>query len=914
VDRTHEQAALDSLLEAVRLGMSGKLVLCGEAGIGKTALLEHIVAMAHDFRVARAVGIESEMQLGFAGLHQLVVPFLPQLDQLPVPQQNALGSAFGLISGPPPERFQVGLATLTLLAKAAGDKPLLCVIDDAHWLDVESAEILAFVARRLYADRVAMLFGMREGTGREAAFAGIPELRVLALDSKDAQLLLGTVMAGPVGNELSRRLINETAGNPLAILELGPTINQSRRVGGPLLEEPPPVGSRLQQHFLARVHALPVETQTFLQLASVDSSTDPVVLWHAAKQLGLDRDAAAPAESERLIVVGPRVSFRHPLIRSAIYHGTPPAERRTMHAALADAIDPKVDPDRHAEHRALAAVQPDEEVARELLRAAERGKERGAYAAWARYAYRAAELTPDRGTRAMRLVDAAQALLSSGRGDQARAAVNEALPALDDVLHRAIAKSIDGAIRLSLSEGGDTTRILMDAATALSPLDVGRARDALLGALTAAILVEAMPTVFEEIARLARVIPPADESSQSIDDLLLDGSASLIAGDPVVAAPLLRRAFQGLVTTAPDPQTMLRAFTFAGIGAYVLMDVAAIDSLTDAWIKVSRQRGALSSLQAALAFRSGAELYAGQLNEGEALIKQALDLSHAMGNPGFLGAIWWEGTLLAWRGNEADARAWVTAQVALGAARIGARGLSLAKFSLIQLELGLGRYQAALDIAIAAGKADPTFNGARMLPYLIEAAVRVGDRGTAEAAVIRLGQLAGASGAPLAQGFLARSRALLANDASAESLYEEAIAHLTAPGTRTELARSVLLYGEWLRRQGRRRDARHQLRTAYEMFASMGMAAFAERARVELLATGERARRRSVETQSQLSPQESQIARLAARGVRNQEIASQLFISDRTVEYHLAKVFRKVGVTSRTQLARIPEFAGAGLH
>jgi DNA-binding CsgD family transcriptional regulator len=454
----------------------------------------------------------------------------------------------------------------------------------------------------------------------------------------------------------------------------------------------------------------------------------------------------------------------------------------------------------------------------------------------------------------------------------------------------------------------------MDAATDLSPLDVGRARDALLSALIAAVLVETMPTVFEEIARLARVIPPADESLPSIDDLLLNGSASLIAGDHVVGAPLLRRAFEGLVQSAPNPQTTLRAFTLAAMYAYVLMDVAAIDSLTDAWIKVSRQRGALSSLQIALAFRSGAELYAGRLNEGEGLIKQALDLSHAMGNPGFLGAIWWEGTLLAWRGNEAAARAWVTAQVALGAGRIGARGLNLARFSLIPLELGLGRYQAALDIAVAARKADPTFNGARMLPYLVEAGVRVGNRGTAEAAVVELGKLAAASGAPLAIGFLARSRALLANDANAETLYKEAITHLTTPGTRTELARSYLLYGEWLRRQGRRRDARDQLRTAYEMFASMGMAAFAERARIELLATGERARRRRVETQSQLSPQESHIARLAAHGVRNQEIASQLFISDRTVEYHLAKVFRKVGVTSRTQLAHIPEFAGAGLH
>lgn len=909
VDRTRETAALDALLEAVRLGMSGKLVLRGEPGIGKTALLEHAVATASDFRVVRAIGIESEMQLGFAGLHQVVVPFLTQLPQLPPPQHKALGAAFGLVSNEAPERFQVGLATLTLLARAAEERPVLFVIDDAHWLDIESAEVLAFVARRLYADRIAILFGIREGSGRESVFGGIPELRVQPLAREDAHRLLARVTVGTVDGDVSNRFIIETGGNPLAILELAPATTPTALAAAPLLDEPLPVRSRLQEHFLTKVRALPAKTQTFLELASADSSTDPVVLWHAAKLLAIDRGALAPAEGERLIAVGPRIAFRHPLIRSAIYYGMLPAQRRIMHSTLADAIDPRVDPDRRAEHHALSAVEPDEEIARELLKAAERAKQRGAYAAWARYASKAAELTPDRKLRAPRLLDAAEALVNSGQPGEAQVALDAARTSLDDPLQRGAAKLIEGLIRIARAEGRETPRFLLETAKDLRSLDSGQARDALHSAVLAAILIEPMPVVLEEIARLARAIPPQNPASPSIEDQLLDGTAGMIVGDFPSAVPLLRRAFDRLLAESRDPQLKLRYFVLASLAAYVLFDFGMVDALTKVRVELTRRRGALTGLPSALAFRAGAELYAGHLNQAEALIDQAVDLAHAMGNSEYLGSIWWEGTLLAWRGNEANARRWAARHTG----RNEDAGMDLARYSLLPLELGLGRYQAALEIAIAASKAEPVFLGSRILPNLIEAAVRAGDPDTAEAGTSQLSVVATAGAASLGLGLLARSRALLADDKDAEALYREAIDRLTNTGVGTELARSHLVYGEWLRRQSQRREAREQLRTAYEMFSSMGIGAFAERARVELLATGERARRRSVETQSQLSPQEAQIARLAARGVRNQEIGSQLFISDRTVEYHLAKVFRKLGVSSRTQLARHPEVVGAAL-
>src|SRR5216684_2538150 len=474
--RTQEKATLMGLLEGVRHGLSGTLVLRGEPGIGKTALLEHMIDAATDFQVVRALGIESEMKLGFAGLHQLVVPFLPQLNRLPVPQRDALASVFGLLAGTPPDRFQVGLATLTLLADAASKKALLCLVDDAQWLDIESSEVLAFVARRLIADRIALLFAVREPAERGTALTGLPELWIDGLHAKDARRLLATVVGGPLAGQVSERIIAETEGNPLAILELTAQLTLRELGSASLLPEPLPIGSRLQQRFVAQVRGLPPDTQTFLLIAAAESSGDPAVVWRAARQLGLEQDAVAAAEAARLLVVGRQILFRHPLIRSAIYHGAPAAERRRIHAALAAASDATIHPSRHAWHRAYAALEPDEEVAAELAQAGKHAQRRGSHASAAALYSRAAELTPNHGLRAGRLIAAARDSLIAGAPDRAQTLLDEAMPGLKDPLRRARARSLEGGVRFALGQGGETASILLEAARSMAPSDVTLAR------------------------------------------------------------------------------------------------------------------------------------------------------------------------------------------------------------------------------------------------------------------------------------------------------------------------------------------------------------------------------------------------------------------------------------------------------
>lgn len=908
LDRARERAALDALLDTARSGLSGTLVLRGEVGIGKTALLDRAVGSASDFRVVRALGIESEMELGFAGLHQLVVPFLPRLERLPGPQYHALASAFGLIAGGRPDRFQVGLATLTLLADAASEMPLLCVIDDTQWLDLESADVLAFVARRLYADRIAFLFAVREPVERRVPLAGLPELQIGGLTNDDAHKLLAFVATGPLDGQVSRRIIAETRGNPLAILELTAELTPRQLSSASPLPDPLPIGSRLQQRFIRQLKGLPAATQTLLLLAAAEPSGDAVILWRAAKALGLDGHAVAPAEANRLLVVGPHVAFRHPLIRSAIYYGAPTAERRRMHEALAAATVAATDPDRYAWHRAAAAVEPDEEVATELARCGERAQRRGSYSSAAALLSRAAELTPDPRTRVQRLLAAAQGSLMAGAPDRAQALLDEAMPELKDPLQRAVARSLEGGVRFALGQGGQTALILLEAARSMGPFDVTLARQTLLEALQGAVYIHPATTgpVLREIAGEAVALPRPRETPACPLDFLLDGYAALITAGYPSGAPLLKQAIQRMLTEEFDATDSLRWLGLGLLAAYDLFDDAAIHRLATRWVRLAREHAALTILPIALAYLGGAELAAGRLKECEALAEQSLEISAATGNPGMLGASKrGNAHLLAWRGNEADARARVAVHLAYALERGQTSSVILAHYALMVLELGLGRYRAALENALPLYQDDPPVAGCWVLPNLVEAAARSGHESAARDALNRLSERARASGTPLALGFLARSRALLAADAEAKSLYQESIDQLGRSSAKPELARSHLLFGEWLRRQGRRRDARDQLRTAYDMFASMGIEAFAERARVELLATGERARKRTVDTQVQLTPQERQIARLVRDGARNQEIAAQLFISQSTVQYHLVKVFRKLGVTSRTQLARV---------
>jgi DNA-binding CsgD family transcriptional regulator len=913
--REGERREIDRLLAVVREGLSGALVLRGEAGIGKSALLEYAVASAGDMQVASVVSVESEMELGFAGLHQLLVPFLPGLERLPAPQREALGSAFGLTAGAAADLFLVGLAALTLLADAAGEQPVLCMLDDAQWLDQASAAALGFVARRLFADQIGMLFAVREPTGRLATFEGLTELQVRGLSDDDARELLASVAAGNLDQRTGARIVAETGGNPLALVELGAELTPGELAGSSPLPAPLPLGSRLEGRFLARVRTLPQSTQTLLLLASAQQPDDPEQLWRAAESLGIGPEAADLPELDRLITFEPCVAFRHPLVRSAVYQGASAYQRRHAHEALAACSDPERDADRRAWHRAAAAHGPDEQIAAELECAAERARGRGGWAGGAAFLQRSAELTPDLGRRAERQLAAAQAKLVSGGPDAARALLEEAAPGLDDPRSRAHARRLEGQIRvatghLGTSHLGESSSILLEAARAFEPLDTRLARDTLLEALEAATFAGRFSTGagVRDVVCAAREVPLSAESQPTIADLLLDGFAARVEGRSREAAVLFRRAI-GALGSADE----LRWFGLGCFAATELVDQEARLSLAARWAKLARDQGALTSLALALLNLGGAEPRAGRFRSAEAIHAEGREISAATGlREAMSGTLSLpELLLLTWRGRETDVRSAAPMTTREYTERGFGVGVSFVNRALILLEISLGNYEAALDSALSIYEEDLLDVGTAILPEMVEAGTRCGDLEAAGAALDRLSERALASGAASGLGLLARSRALFAKDARAEGLYKEAIDHLEPCDLATELARTHLLYGEWLRRRRRRRDAREELRIAHEMFDSMGAAAFAKRARVELRATGEHARERTDETRDELTPQEERIARLASEGASNQEIAAQLFISSSTVAYHLRKVFRKLAINKRAQLAHLlAEHAG----
>jgi DNA-binding CsgD family transcriptional regulator len=900
LDRSEEREMLDVLLDAVRDGISQTLVIRGEPGIGKTALLEYVAASATDFQVIRQVGIESEIELGFAALHQLLIPFLSDLGRLPEPQRDAIGSAFGLLTAAPPDRFLVGLASLTLLAHAAEQHLILCLIDDAQWLDQESAEIFAFVARRLYADRIALVFAVRESGGGRSVLDGLPELRLGGLPDADARRLLASVAAGPLAHHVGDRIVAETGGNPLALVEIGGELTASQLAGEYIFPEPLPMGSRLQERFLRQVRALPADTQRLLLLAAAERLGDPGLLWQAAGRLGIDDDAADPAEADRLLVFGPQVTFRHPLIRSAVYHGASAAERRAVHQALAAVIDPQRDPDRRAWHRAAAAAGPDEEVAAELARSAERATSRGGYAAATAFLGRAAELTPDQVRRAERLLAAAEAELIAGGSGKAQKLLQRVQGQLRDPLRRAQALRLQGAIQFERGEGDKAPVTLLAAARSFASLDERVSRDTMLEALEAAFYASRQAML--DVAMAAEALPPA--SAPKVADLLLDGFTALLTVGHAAAAPLLRRAIEALGSDALPADEALR---WLGLGCWAatdLMDEESWHTLASRWVQLCRDQGALTRLPTALDYLGEWQVVTGNFAAGEASKAERYEILAATGNPELLGAPAVDMLLPAWKGSEGDARSVVSAVTHESSARGQGVGVVYAQWTLAVLELGLARYEAAQAHALIAYEGDFLYVGTFVLPELIEAAARRDDREVATAALQRLEDRACASGTELALGLFARSKALLAGDGAAEALYQKAIDRLGRTHARLDLARAQLLYGEWLRRQRRRLDARVQLRAAYQTYLSIGAMGFSERARRELLATGEKARKRTDDTRDELTPQEDQIAQLASHGATNSAIAAQLFLSSSTVDYHLRKVFRKLGVSSRTELAR----------
>ena len=908
-DRRDERKALDRLLEAVRGGQSRVLVVWGEPGVGKTALLEYAIKSASGFRVVRAVGVESEMELAFAALQQLCAPLLDRLDRLPAPQRDALGVAFGLKAGDAPDRFLVGLAVLSLLSEAAEEQPLLCVVDDAQWLDRASAQTLVFVARRLLAESVALLLVTRESSEE---LRGFPVLLVEGLRDGDARALLGSVLPVPLDERVRERLLAETRGNPLALLELPRGLTPAELAGGFGLLDVPGLSGRIEDSFRRRFAGLPAETQLLLLVAAAEPVGDPVLVWRAAKRLGIGVQAAA--ETDGLLTIGGSVTFRHPLVRSSVYRAASPEDRQAAHRALADATDPEVDPDRRAWHLAQATSGPNEDVASELERSAGRARLRGGVAAAAAFLERATELTPDPARRAERALAAAQAKHQAGAHDAALMLLGAARAGPLDELQRARAHVLDGQIAFASSRGSDAAPLLLEAAKRLEPLDPSLARETYAEALAAAMYAGRLAKTdgVLEVAEAARAAKQAGGYPRPLPaaDLLLDGQALLITERLREATPMLKRAVSAFRGYELSNDEALRWLWMACVSAIHLWDEESWRVLSDRYVQLARDAGALTVLPLALNYRCGCHVCAGEFPSAEALGEEAREVSVAIGNPDVAISTLY---LAGWRGREVEALRLFEASDLDAAARGEGRRIGAGRYSAAVLYNGLGRYEQALAAARDALEYPRELATSRWaLPELIEAAARSGNPEPAAGALVQLSDTTCAAGTDWALGIEARSRALLTEGEAAEPLYREAIERLARTRVRVELARAHLLYGEWLRRERRRLDAREQLRTAHKMCAEFGMEAFAERVRVELEATGEHARKRTVETSDDLTPQEAQISRLAADGATNQEIAAQLFISPSTVDYHLRKAFRKLGVKSRHQLK--PHLLQSGAH
>ena len=896
-----ECATLDRLLDAARSGESGVLVVRGEPGIGKTALLEYAIDSAPDMRLLRAAGVQSEIELAFAGLHQLCAPLLDRLDRLPDPQQQAVSVAFGMSGGEAPDRFVVGLAALSLLSDAAEEQPLMCVVDDAQSLDEESALALAFVARRLFAESVAMVLVTRKTS---EGFDGLPELEVRGLNADDARSLLSSAIPGLVDEQVRGRILAETNGNPLALLELPRGLSAADLAGGFGVPDDLPLADRIEQSFVRRLGSLPAETRQLLLTAAAEPVGDVTLLWRAAERLELGADAAEPAQTAGLIDFGRRVRFRHPLVRSAIYQAAAVPDRWAVHRALAEATDSAANPDRRAWHLAQAAGGPDEEVASELERSADRARARGGVAAAAGFLERAAELTPDSARRGARALAAAQAKQQAGAFDAAVELLSSARVGPLGELDLARTDLLGAQIAFVLNRGSDAPPLLLKAAKKLEPLDVELSRETYLEALSAGMFAARLATGggLLEAAEAARAAPRAPQPPRATD-LLLDGLATRFTEGYAAGAPVLKRAVDAFRGEHVSNKEALRWLWLACIAALDLWDYEAWDWLSARHVQLARDVGALSELPLALNMRSVVHTFAGELSAAGSLIEEVATVTEATGirlTP--YGAV----ELTAMRGREAEALELIDVTTNDAAQRGEGVGLTVAELADAWLNNGHGRYERALAAARrAAERTEELGVSLWALPEVIEAAARSARPDLAVAALERLAETTQASGTDWALGIEARSRAVLAEDEGADELYRGAIERLGRGGVGAFLARTHLIYGEWLRRERRRRDAREQLRIAHEMLTEMGMEAFAERARRELQATGETARKRSVETRDDLTPQETQIARLARDGFSNPDIGAQLFISPRTVQYHLHKVFTKLDITSRNQLGGV---------
>ena len=900
VGRASEREVLDGVLTRVRGGESEVMVLRGEAGIGKTALLRYAARQASGFRVAEVTGVEAEMELPFAGTHQLCAAMLDRLDGLPAPQRGALSIALGLAVGEVPDRFLVGLAVLSLLAAVAEERPLLCLVEDAQWLDGASSQILGLVARRVRAESVAIVVAVREPAA-EHNFDGLSELRLEGLTEQDARILLGSAVTGRLDSRVGDRLVAESRGNPLALLELPRRMTAAELAGGFELPTARELPAHMEDHYLRRVGELPEATQRLMLLAAAEPLGDAPLVLRAARRLDIETGALAPAEAAGLLEIGAGVRFRHPLVRSAVYRAAPLESRHRVHRALAEVSDPDFDADRRAWHHALASEGPDENVATELERSAGRAHARGGAAAAAAFLDHAVTLTPDPARRRERALAAAQASLEAGDFRRARGLLATADAGPLDELQRARIDLLHAQLAFVSSRGTDATALLLAAARRLEPLDVSVARETYVDAFSAALFGARLngSVGVAEVAAAARAAPRPPVGEPAAADLLLDALVAL-ADDYATAVPRCREAVQRLAGDKASATERLRWLWQGCVVALEIWDDECADTLSHSSVEIARQSGTLSELALALSARAPIQVFCGDLAGAGGTVSETRSVEETTGiRSAPYGAL----ILSAWRGRRAETTALLVNTEREAEARGEGIGLAISAYARAVLCNGLGLYQEALAAAVTASEHREVVAENWGLSELVEAATRCGMTDVATDAMKRQAAKAQATRTDWALGIEARSRALLGQGAEAERCFRTAIEHLGRTRVRAELARTHLLHGEGLRREGRRLDARAELNVAHELFTSMGMEAFAERAGSELVATGEKARRRIAKTRDDLTPHERQIAELAGDGLSNADIAARLFLSRRTVEWHLRHVFSKLGIRSRRQLA-----------